>query len=423
MNNAAVVLSRTARRFSNLSLLLAILFSPAHSQYSQPEDLLSLQAFSLTVPDVYQFARNMALTGSAGPGAGPFCIVRAPDYPTGGDTSYFAIVPEDRDGYFIYNVNDPSNPTLFGKILLDSATKARDVVAAYYQGSETPRLFFVQQRRTNAPTDHTRLISIDLSSDVLDRITQAFDTGRSYHVLPASANVHIVDLNHCWNVEMLHLSNGKLFVAANIDTLYYYDVSTDSSFARYDLVSLHPANAATLQDLNTAGLNAKLHEVKTCTHADGTMTVGCPLVRAGMCVLTLNGDGSVHSRKWQYYDNDRTRFPDTVINPDKAYYDPTDWTGEHGHKWDFTMCHSALPYEHENKTYILTSDEYSPCYGYNTIDTSGAGRWGWERLEYYLPNGIRYDSAGGIDTVASGLYVALLSTPSQSAYRVMRALK
>jgi hypothetical protein len=116
-----------------------------------------------------------------------------------------------------------------------------------------------------------------------------------------------------------------------------------------------------------------------------------------MCLLTfdVNSWDSV-SALYQYYENDRTLFPRTIVNPRKFFYDTTfvtDSNDARNHKWDWNGCHSVVPYA----DYILTIDEFSswPSWKENGVFLDGP----FELLDFYPPDSIGFDWGTYSDTL------------------------
>ena len=194
---------------------------------------------------------------------------------------------------------------------------------------------------------------------------------------------------------MLYQLEGKLFVASNNSTLHWFDVSDSSFFAHDSLIlSIH-----SLPTLYTEDYDKRIHEVKGYKKANGDLELGLGLTRSGMCLLRFPSGGGSVVQTLQLYEYDRTTFPDTIINPYKAYYDSVNWSGEHQHKWDYRVCHSVIPYENASgNEYVLTTDEYTSF----TSSRRDSSSLAWEYLDYYRPNGplaFMYDPQIGKDTL------------------------
>jgi len=333
-------------------------------------------------PD-FQSSRNVSLASTIKTrtsGFEPIRIIKS--NPT--DTVYMVVATDSLSSiYTFYDVTDISNSYIFGKIKIKDTLQTRDVESVMYVNGEV-RLFLLElQSSTEKRPSLTNIISIPLTEQNLLKIKN--NSPIYYGDLDNDKTQTIYGI---YDAEMLYQFNGKLFIASNTDTLYYYDVSQPGLFSSYPPLSLTPPSLPTLHDLYTTGnRNTRLHEIKGWKRANGNLVLGCPLTRAGMCIVEMDSTGGNISKTYQMYEFDRTTFPDTVINPHKAYYDSTDWTGEKQNKWDWRVCHSIIPYEYEGKEYVLTTDEFAFYPG--PRDSSS---WRWEALDFYLPNDTTHEA-------------------------------
>ncbi len=282
----------------------------------------------------YQSSRNISITSKIDGSVNGFEPVRILNYPYQGDTLYLLIIPHyalpGGHGYALYNVNDPYNPTFFGKILINGGG-TRDVESIKYSGDDAVRIFILELG------SDSKIISIKLTYDNLLDIDNNYVHYNSLNTAAVTQTLKGVS-----DIEMIYQYDSVLYVATNKKYLTYYNVSSQTTFAKYADINFNPPSPyPTLHDLNnTMHLDNKLHEVKVFKTIDTTY-VGCGLVRAGMCIVPINfsnrNNPGVGTLKYQLYEFDRTIFPDTIINPYKAYYDSLNWSGENQHKWDWRI--------------------------------------------------------------------------------------
>lgn len=334
---------------------MLVLAVQTHAQDNMPSTLFPiLSSYSEIAPD-FQHARNIAILNNTN--VNGFC--NGFESLKANDSLYIVIAP-DSNGYKLFNVNDPSKPTYYGKIIINTYYWTRDVESKIYS-NDTSRIFIVEIPKEKTGRYSCRIVSIPLTSTNLNRLN-GFE--RSYTALQ---NVLSDSLTGVGNIEMLYEFEGKLFVASNDSILHYYDVSLLNSFALEPAITLITPPSYPTRHISST----KIHEVKGYKRINGEFLIGLGIVRAGMCILHFDQNWNYTSSDYQIYEFDRTLFPDTVINPYKDVYDPNNWSGEHQHKWDWRICHSVLPYDNGSNQYVLTVDEYTNFIGFQDIN----GNW------------------------------------------------
>jgi hypothetical protein len=331
-----------------------------------------------SVIPAFRYARNMAVTTCI---PGHAAAVRSFML---GRRRFLITTESAAQGFVLFEIDSVTNtPVRFGTIGISPGFWTRDAEVAEY-GSDSVRLFISESTLAVHPEFCvSRIASFPLTVANLF----ALQKNEWYGRFPDG--VLVQELLSIGNVEMLHCFDGRLFVASNTSTLYYYDVATSSQFDPGAIV-LNPA----LPTLHSS--SAKVHEVKGFRASDGSRWIGVGLVRSGMCLLHYDSTWQLTDSTFQIYDFDRTTFPDTIINPYKVVYDSVfDAAGaEHNHKWDYRICHSVLPYDGTSSHHVLTVDEYTNCVGYQ----DPSGNWmnaPWEGLDFYPPNAVTLDTGSG----------------------------
>ena len=191
-----------------------------------------------------------------------------------------------------------------------------------------------------------------------------------------------------------------------------YDVSSPNA--------LDPSSIVLSPNLPTLHPDVKIHEVKTYTRENGDHLVGLGLVRSGMCILRFDQNWGNIDTLYQMYDFDRTLFPDTIINPNKDYFNPN-FTGNpadgENNKWDWRISHSVLPYDMGGGRFVLTTDEYTRFEGFQNI----SGSWldpPYETQDYFLPNLYAINDTGSGyfkgKLVATGIPIAVSLNEDES---------
>lgn len=176
----------------------------------------------------YQYSRNMAILSKThytpSPITNGFCMVKKLNYH--GVDNYFLIFHQydwngANNGYMVYNVSDPSNIIVWGKIGITPNQGGRDLSVAF-NNSDEPRLFFTDSNPTES-----RIVSFKLTSLVLDEIYYNWQNNQTvtpYFTLP----LHTFTINVFTSFndpEMIYFFENKLYIATNKDFLSYLNVT------------------------------------------------------------------------------------------------------------------------------------------------------------------------------------------------------
>ena len=297
-----------------------------------------------------------------------------------GDSLRLIVFPREHVWKF-YNLDATNQLKFYGELGVDSnATEAdfetQDIETITYADSSV-RMFLDMQRNYDKTA---KIISIPLDSATFSYISSTHGYFKYSDIVTARADV----VNSIGVLEMLHQFDGRLFLATNTSRLIMYDVSDSAAFTR-SFIDLNPS-LPTLHHPPREPI--KIHEVKGFNRQNGERLIGMGLPRYGMCVLTFDSLWNKIGEKYQYYEFDRTLFPDTVINPNKAYYDPVYNPAPNSmrnHKWDWNICHSVLPYDDQGGRYVLVVDEYTSYPAYKDAQDA----WilsTFEKPDFYMPD-------------------------------------
>lgn len=353
-----------------LPIIIGALFnqSPVRSQDNIPSASWPFPSNPDSIAPMHVASRNIAIISKInGAAAGIKSIALS-------DSIRLLITTIDaKEGWAVYSLDKWNQIEDYGKILLDDTRGdmnfvTRDVDIIQYEASH--RIILAISNLS----DSSRIIIFPLNETNLQKIRE-----KKLYTMEMDS-VLINSIQSVSDIEQILQSDGRLFIASNTNRLYICDVSspdlvdTSSMILQPSLPTLHP--------------DVKIYEVKAYTRENGDHLVGLGLVRSGMCILRFDQNWSIIDTTYQIYDFDRTLFPDTIINPNKDYFNPS-FTGNpadgENNKWDWRISHSVLPYDMGGGHFVLTTDEYTRYQGFQDI----SGAWldpPYEAQDYFLPN-------------------------------------
>ncbi len=360
----------------------------ALSQAPPPSEQMQTMSFESPVAPQFKYARNMAILDRFGVNtfsnqfeyftynANHYLIVK--EFHATGDS----LLP-DTTAFRFYNVTDPSQPVRLGRINLPDSIGAGDIES--FQYGDTTRLIFYGVRARSDTAGNDLYLDVLVNPAIMSRI-QSGETIDTSGYGGAYISKHSILTAKKYN-EMIFGHDHHLLLATNLNILRIVDLSTPSTFDLLSDIEMYPTPSCTQHT------EVKNHEVKAFTRSNGDILVGVGVLRSGMKILTFDPAWNLTETVEQNYDQDRTLFPETIINPTKVMWDSTIYqplADSRNNKWDHRVCHSVLPYDDEmGGHFVLTVDEF-------TSSNSGQyenGQWIpalWEGLDFYAPN--RYDT-------------------------------
>ncbi len=372
--------ARSTRMYGSIVLLYVILsLGNAAAQTPPPSEIIQTLIFPSPIQPEYKDSKNLAILER-------FSVNTYTDrfeYFSFDNKNYIVAkegLTNDTAGFVFYDATDPAQAFRVGRINLLSNYLASDMEVVSYH--DTIRLFLYAPRK-DSTVSMNLFLDVRIATILIDALSTSPNIIDSLDY--SNYGITVRHDNPSWTThEMIYYHDGMLLFATNTNYLRYVDVSTPSTWDTHSDIVLYPNTSITLHP------QVKIHEVKALTRQDGKKVVGLGAVRGGMRLLTFNQNWGLLSIVTQYYDHDRTFLPNTIINPNKVMFDPTvhyPLTDERNNKWDYRMCHSVLPYDQNDRRYVLTVDEH-------TTSASGqdsAGNWIpeiWEGLDFYEPNAV-----------------------------------
>jgi hypothetical protein len=336
---------------------------PAWSVYKHVTILLAVVAFYVDAHEAqaqspsYKYARNMSIISLQNTNASGMTSLNIRD------TTYLMQPYNATRQIVTYALYGGDILAEYGRINCSDAYKLRDICHIKYTDNSANNLCAM----TDTSRINSRVVSIPFTN-VNRQIIQRSGFGGVEYTDLIGVSSFVID--SVPNIEQITQIDGMLFIASNDSILRYIDVTSGTFGADTSEVIVPNAPTEHIDPL-------KIHEVKGYVASSGKRIVGLGLPRYGMCVITFNEDSvwSIDTIQYQYYEFDRTMFPDTVINPHKYHYDTTYISGssdERNHKWDYNMCHSVIPYP----GYVMTVDELTVSADIST----------YEELDFYQPN-------------------------------------
>lgn len=308
------------------------------------------------------------------------------------------LIVQETGGYRFYNANDPSRLVPLGAIHLPSGYGPKDAEVVRY--GDTTRLLLLG-RRAGANI----IIDVPYNSKLHQDLQTLSEPIDEADYTTYSMREHDLDVSKY--IEMIYQHAGRLFLATNMNMLRWYDISSSDTWRREADIVFTPDTTCTLHPPS----DIKNHEVKAWTRTDGHHLVGVGLVRAGMRILEFNPAWQLGQTVTQYYDHDRSLLPSTILNPAKERWDTTTYVGTNSraNKWDYRMCHSVLPYQHNGHEYVLTTDEFTHGNEGQDIDTVWIPGL-WETIDFFMPNKVL--STYPVDRYFRGIYLGTDSAKS-----------
>jgi hypothetical protein len=256
-------------------------------------------------PMHFKYARNLMVTQQFNTGA-PSSVRIA-------DTSYI-FRSFEFDSIRIDYIDRNGNCDYYGNIKFSGTGSIRDISCAkYLDGSANIFIAFQSTATTH------RIVSIPFTATNRAKILGAGGQGLESGFLE---NTDAATIN-LGKIEQISVVDNGLFLATDVDSLIYFDVSQKDLGPGRNKIVLS-VNVPTMHSQPTELV--KIHEVKGYKASNGQRIIGLGLLRYGMCVMTFpsnSWDTNSVTIRYQYYEHDRTLFPNTIINSYKYYYDPT----------------------------------------------------------------------------------------------------